>query len=235
MRVNVLSGNIDSSIIQSDVVVAIDVLRSSTTILTALANGAERVIPVSIFEEALKMSGRNNVLLGGEMNGVKPAFFHLGNSPLEYIRERVEGKSIILYTSSGTRLLRFLGAVSKRVFIGAVVNYSILTKHILENGFKHVSIITAGRVGAPALEDIYCAGLIIKSLPCSELNSEGEVAREIAGLSIDVIKEARHAVELKKLGFKKDVDYCLTPDGVSIVATLDQTNGCIRLPSQHFS
>lgn len=224
-----LLGSIDSSIIHSDVVVAIDVLRSSTTILTALANGAERVIPVSTVEEAFKMGGGDSVLLCGEVNSVKPSFFHLGNSPLEYARDKVAGRTIILYTSSGTRLLRFLALFSKKVLIGALINFSTLVDYLVKRGFNNVSIITAGKIGHPALEDVYCAGLIARMLPWSECNKNAEIAMRMSEMSIEVVKGARHAVELVKLGLGGDVDYSLSLDKVGVVAGLDSSTGCIRL------
>lgn len=229
MRVNVLLGNIDSSIIQSDVVVAIDVLRSSTTILAALANGAERVIPVSTVEEAFKIGGGDSVLLGGEVNSIKPSFFHFGNSPLEYSRDKVMGKTIILYTSSGARLLRFLALFSKKVLIGALINFSTLVDYLIRKGFNNVSIVTAGKIGQPALEDVYCAGLIARMLPWSECNKNAEIAARMSEMSIEVVKRARHAVELVRLGLGEDVDYSLSLDKVGVVAGLDSSTGCIRL------
>ncbi len=229
MRVNVLLGDIDSSIIRSDIVVAIDVLRSSTTILTALANGAERVIPVSTVGEAFKIGGGNSVLLGGEDNSIKPSLFHLGNSPLEYTRDKVEGKTIILYTSSGAKLLRFLSLFSKKVLIGALINSSALVDYLVRQGFNNVSIVTAGKIGQPALEDVYCAGLIARMLPWSECNKNAEIAMRVSEMSIEIVKRARHAVELARLGLGGDVEYSLSPDKVGVIAGLVSSTGCIRL------
>lgn len=230
MKIRVLLGTVDSSLLYSDAVVAIDVLRSSTTILTALANGAKSVIPAASVGEALTVGGRLQAVVGGEVNSVKPPMFHLGNSPLEYVGERIGGKTVVLYTSSGTRLLRFLMAVSKKVLVGAVVNVSKLAEHLVEEGFGNVAIVTAGKIGSPALEDSYCAGLLVKSLPWSECDRNAEIVMKIAELEIGVVKKSIHALELVKLGLEKDVEYSLTPDCVSIVAAADPFKGCIRLP-----
>jgi 2-phosphosulfolactate phosphatase len=230
MEVKVLLGAVDSSIIQSDAVVAIDVLRSSTTILTALANGAASVIPAASTDEALTMGERFKAVVGGEVNSVKPPMFQLGNSPLEYVWERIRGKTVVLYTSSGTRLLRFLMAVSKRVLVGAVVNVSPLVEHLEKAGFDRVTIITAGKIGSPALEDSYCAGLIVKNLPWRKCDRNAEIVMKIAELNVDVVKKSLHALELVKLGLEKDVKYSLTPDTIMVVAAADPFKGCIRLP-----
>ncbi|MDW8034428.1 MAG: 2-phosphosulfolactate phosphatase [Nitrososphaerota archaeon] len=228
MRVNVFTGVIDNSLLKSDAIIAIDVLRSSTTILTALANGAERVIPVSTIEEALRIGKEVDAIIGGEVESVKPHFFDFGNSPLEYIPDRVRGRIIVLYTSSGAKLLSFLTLFSKEVLIGALINLSALVDYLIKRDFEEISIITAGKMGQPALEDSYCAGLIAKSLPWDECNRSAEVAMRISEMSIEVIKKARHAVELIELGLGRDVEYSLSLDRVGIVAGLDST-GCIRL------
>lgn len=230
MKVNVFTGTVGSFLTYSDVVIAVDVLRSSTTILTALANGAENVIPASTVEEALNIDEGANAILGGEVNSVKPPFFQLGNSPLEYVGEKVNGRTIILYTSSGTRLLRFLTAVSKRVLVGAIVNLSTLVKYLKREGFEKISIVTAGRTGLPALEDTYCAGLIARNLPLEECNRDAEIAMKIAEMNMNVVKEARHASELVKLGLGMDVEYSLTLDKIRIVSGVNSSRGCIRLP-----
>lgn len=230
MRVRVLLGNIDSSLLYSDAVVAIDVLRSSTTILAALANDAKSVIPVASVDEALTVGDRLQAVIGGEVNSVKPPMFHLGNSPMEYVRERIGGKTVVLYTSSGTRLLKFLTAVSKKVLVGAIVNVSPLVKYLAEEGFNNVAIVTAGKIGSPALEDSYCAGLIVKNIPWKECDRNAEIVMKIAEFKIDAVKKSLHALELVKLGLEKDVEYSLTPDSIRIVAGADSFKGCIRLP-----
>jgi 2-phosphosulfolactate phosphatase len=229
MRINVLLGTVDSSLTRSDVVVAIDVLRSSTTILTALANSAKNIIPVATVDEALAIGGRLKAIIGGEVNSVKPPMFHMGNSPLEYVSEKISGKTVVLYTSSGTRLLKFATAFSKKVLVGALVNITSIVEYLRKEKFHSVSIITAGRTGFPALEDTYCAGLIAKRLPWEKCNRDAEVAMRVADLSLNVVREARHASELVKLGLDRDVEYSLTPDKIKIVAGVDSSKGCIRL------
>lgn len=229
MRIRVLFGTIDSSLLHSDAVVAIDVLRSSTTILTALANGAESVIPVASVDEALTVGNRLQAVIGGEVNSVKPLMFHLGNSPLEYVRDKIGGKKVVLYTSSGTRLLRFLMAVSKKVLVGAIVNVSTLAEYIAEEGFENVAIVTAGKIGLPALEDSYCAGLIAKNLPWKECDGNAEIVMKMAELNIGIVKRSLHALELVKLGLERDVEYSLNPDSIRIVAGADPFKGCIQL------
>ncbi|MEM3712453.1 MAG: 2-phosphosulfolactate phosphatase [Thermoproteota archaeon] len=229
MRVNVFTGTIDYNLAKSDVLIAIDVLRSSTTILTALANGAKKIIPVSSVEEALRIGREIKAVIGGEVESIKPSYFHLGNSPLDYTRDRVDGKTIVLYTSSGAKLLRFLALFSKEVLIGALINLSTLIDYLIKRNFKEVSIITAGKMGQPALEDSYCAGLIAKRLPWDKCNKNAEVAIRISEMSTEVVKSARHTLELIKLGLEEDVDYSLSLDRVRVVAGLESPTGYIQL------
>ncbi|MBS7654517.1 2-phosphosulfolactate phosphatase, partial [Candidatus Bathyarchaeota archaeon] len=88
---------------RGDLIIIIDALRCCSSIVTALANGAEAIIPVKTLREAYRIHARNpKYLLAGERGGLKPRGFDLGNSPLEYTSERVHGKIILLTTTSGT-------------------------------------------------------------------------------------------------------------------------------------
>src|SRR5690554_6236593 len=87
-------------------VVVIDVLRASSTILTALAGGCTEIIPVAEPEEAFALAdkyGRDRLLIGGERKGLKIPGFDLGNSPEEYSKEMVSGKKLILCTTNGAK------------------------------------------------------------------------------------------------------------------------------------
>jgi 2-phosphosulfolactate phosphatase len=90
----------------ADVVVIIDVLRFTTSAATALANGAHSLIPCETVEEArAKALGAPTALLAGERDAIKPHGFHLGNSPLEFSKEAVQGRDIIWTTTNGTRAI----------------------------------------------------------------------------------------------------------------------------------
>ena len=97
--------NVEELYFTKKTTVVIDVLRATTTIVTALHNGAKEIIPVSSIEFAMKISGGGQMLLGGERNAEKIDGFTFGNSPLEYTEEAVKGKSIILFTTNGSKAL----------------------------------------------------------------------------------------------------------------------------------
>ena len=108
MRVDVFftPHHLDEMGLREKRVVLIDVLRASTTIATALYNGAKEVIPVATVEAAMKIVGNLSgevTLLGGERNGKMIDGFHLGNSPAEYTEQRVRGKSIVFTSTNGSQ------------------------------------------------------------------------------------------------------------------------------------
>ena len=94
----------DPSTLTGSAVVVIDVLRATTVIACALANGAREIVPVAGVEEAWALARRSSptALLGGEINNVRIDGFDFGNSPLEYAAHRVRDARIVLHTTNGT-------------------------------------------------------------------------------------------------------------------------------------
>ena len=147
------------------VVVIIDVLRATTTILTAFANGCKKVIPVLTPAEAIEVKDTiidTFPLLGGERQGIKINGFDLGNSPSEYTREVVQGRNIVLTTTNGTKALRGVKGTGS-IFIGAFSNISALCRACHKVG-EDIILVTSGRAGSFSLEDLVCAGMIVSKL-----------------------------------------------------------------------
>lgn len=145
------------------IAVVIDVLRASTTIITALAHGAVRVRPVLTVEEARAEAAARDALLGGERGGRRIDGFDLGNSPLEYSRDRVSGRSIVITTTNGTAALHACaGAID--VLIGAIVNRSAVAAVAHALALQHggdIHLVCAGTDGAVTEEDLLAAGAIL--------------------------------------------------------------------------
>jgi 2-phosphosulfolactate phosphatase len=146
------------------IAVVIDVLRASTTIITALAHGAARVRPVLTVEEARGETAARGTLLGGERGGLKIEGFDLGNSPREYSRDRVGGRSIVITTTNGTAALHAcFGAAD--VLIGAIVNRSAVAASAHALAIKHggcdIHLVCAGTEGVVTEEDLLAAGAIL--------------------------------------------------------------------------
>ena len=146
------------------IAVVIDVLRASTTIITALAHGATRVRPVLTIEEARAEAAARDALLGGERGGRRIDGFDLGNSPLEYSRDRVGGRSIVITTTNGTAALHACKEATE-VLIGAIVNRTAVAacaRSLAEQRAGcDVHLVCAGTEGAVTEEDLLAAGAIL--------------------------------------------------------------------------
>jgi len=146
-------------------VVVIDVLRATSTMIVALENGCKGFIPVSTVEEAKKLVAEQknpNFLLGGERGARRLEGFHLGNSPRDYLPEKVKDKIVVMTTTNGTKALVAAQKAAK-VFIGAFLNMSAVSAAVQETR-RNVLIACAGEKGLFCLEDTLCAGALVKKL-----------------------------------------------------------------------
>jgi 2-phosphosulfolactate phosphatase len=147
------------------IAVAIDVLRATSTMLTALAAGARMVIPCGTIDEARTVAGDSRwapTMLAGERAGRKIDGFDLGNSPAEFSPAAVKGKTIVCTTTNGTRAI-LACRKADRVMIGAFVNFSSVCEQLAASeGMIH--LVCAGTDGQPTLEDTLFAGAVIDYL-----------------------------------------------------------------------
>ncbi len=149
------------------VTVVFDVLRATSTIVTALANDAATILPVAEIAEALSIRRRRpEVLLAGERDGVRiqsdltgSIAFDLGNSPREFIKEKIAGRTIVLTTTNGTRALRACAA-AKTVLVGSLLNLSALTDFIEREYPIHLLLVCSGTIDQAAYEDVLAAGAL---------------------------------------------------------------------------
>lgn len=197
--------------------VVIDVLRATTTITTALANGADTVVPVLTPEEAFQVVRENpkrRFVLGGERKAVLIPGFHLGNSPLEYTPSRVANLPVLFTTTNGTRAIR-RAAGADRVYIASFLNAPAVAKALLAQG-RDVAICCAGSHDQFSLEDTACAGAILSFMSGPdmhlEMNDLGHVARELFrrfdGRLGDLLHLSEHGQLLVKLGLHEDLFFC---------------------------
>ena len=142
----------------------IDVLRATSTMIEALANGARSIYPTESSEEAIRLIGslgREGTLLCGERRGLAPEGFDLGNSPLEFTSDRVSNQQLVMTTTNGTRA--FLAAHgADRVIAAALLNLKAAAKTAAE--VEDVAVICAGREDQFSLEDAICAGLLVRRI-----------------------------------------------------------------------
>jgi 2-phosphosulfolactate phosphatase len=211
------------------VVAVIDVLRASTTIAVALANGARAVIPVESSDEAVqraKSFGREHVRLAGERRMRAVPGFDFGNSPAEFTSQAVRGKTVLLSTTNGTgALLAVQGA--RDVVVAGYVNFSAalaLLRAALRGG-TDVSVLCAGRERQFSLEDAACAGRFVRHVrerfPEVELN-DAAVAAELLDRRYDsqldrLFTDAVHGRALAGAGFAPDLALCGAVDSHPVV------------------
>ena len=197
--------------------VVIDVLRASSTIVAALSNGARDVVPVATVEFAVKVSGGmfgGQILLGGERNTKKIEGFALGNSPLEYTPEVVTGKTIILYTTNGSKAI-VKAKFSENLFVCSFLNLTVLAKHLISID-KDFEIMCSGRNNYYSMEDSVCAGKLITEIQKLKDNVElSDSAKACLSLNktfgkntLKMLQESEHGKILLENGFEEDLKYC---------------------------
>jgi len=212
-------------------IVVIDVLRSCTSIATALQNGAVKVIPVETVEEAKRIAGTldpKSRLLCGERDGKKVSGFDLGNSPREYVRERVEGATLVFASTNASPVMTgLLGGVEQRLL--AYVNLGAVAEAVRRDG-RDLAIVCAGEHGAFSLEDAACAGALLSRLQSAGLRPEwNDAAGFAAGFDRDyghppeaVLRRCDHGRYLVSLGFEEDLPVCGAVDSVPVVPQLKE-------------
>ena len=233
-RVYLLPGLADDSMFSGRTVVVVDILRATTTILHALAAGAEAVIPLlDVAEARFKAQQLGvNVVLGGERQGERIEGFDLGNSPAEYTRETVGGKTVVFTTSNGTRAMQMCRS-AQRVLLGAFTGFSALCREL--SRVEDVDILCAGTDGQITREDVLFAGAIVEDLLLAkqrpaELNDQAEIAadawnnarREFAGPKplAEYLRASQGGRNLIEIGHERDIAIAAEIDRVDFLAEL---------------
>jgi 2-phosphosulfolactate phosphatase len=225
--------------------VVFDVLRATSVIVTALANGAESVVPVEEISEALQLRLRHpEVLLCGERNGMRiekgmssGVEFDLGNSPYEYTRERIGGRTIVTTTTNGTRALRACNA-AKSVIAASFLNMSAAVEFVISHNPERLLLVCAGTGEATALEDVLCAGAFCEMLSETPfpptMDDSAEIARRAYRDSMHDLPAAvgfsRNARRLMaNSALHNDVEFCLRWNRFHLVPVLGK-DGMFRKP-----
>lgn len=232
MKVDVFAvpGELDDADLSGAKVVVVDVIRATTTVLTALEAGALRVLAAASIEEAAGLAGstgRSGALLCGERRGQRIDGFDLGNSPDEFRPEVVEGKTLVCTTTNGTGALRRCRSAGD-VSLGCFRNRRALTDRLVasigaeagRNAASGVVIACAGKEGRLGLEDLLCAGLIVEALEESVpgiRSSDGAraalaVAAAIGAPTPDLLATTAAGVALVRIGLERDLAFCAEVD-----------------------
>ena len=211
------------------VVVVVDVLRASTSIATALANGARAVIPLDSTDEVVMRAqafDRSEVKLAGERQMRPIPGFDLGNSPLEFTRETIEGKTVLLSTTNGTGAITALQG-PRDVVIGSYVNFSAVLAMLRTamRGGTDIAILCAGREKQFSLEDAACAGRFVHHA----MRRRADVALNdaaFAGMLIDrrysdnlmrLFSASAHGRALSEAGYGDDLAACAAIDSYPVI------------------
>ncbi len=214
-------------------VVVVDLLRATSTIITALANGAKSIIPTSSVEEAVKIAKnfeKSTFLLCGEKNTRIIEGFDLGNSPLDFTEEKVKDKKMILVTTNGTKVFNLLKH-SLNVLIYSTLNLSAVKEKMIEIGEEWI-VVCAGRNGFYDESDTIAAGLLISKLKENKtelhLNDAGRTSLIIyekykRNLK-NFLKKTDHGRILIDNGFEADINFISQIDKFNIIAAFANNN-----------
>jgi 2-phosphosulfolactate phosphatase len=227
--------------LKGSVCVVFDILRATTSMVTALQNGAEAILPASQIAEALDLERQNpGALLAGEREGYRllaaqtgSVDFDLGNSPREFTAERVRGKKIVITTTNGTRALHSCKHAS-RVFAASFRNLAATAEAVQQIGAKSLIVICAGTFEEAAYEDTLAAGalcdLVWNSFERGATDA-AHMAREIyLRANGDLMSAFAHSRNARRLLSREelslDVSFCAERDMVDFVAELKE--GAVR-------
>ena len=167
MKIDIIisADDIMESKLENKVAVVIDMFRATSVIVTALSNGCKEVIPCLTIDDAWKEAekyNREDYILGGERKAVKIEGFDLSNSPLEYTKNVVENKTVLMTTTNGTRTL-MKSSNAEIILIAAMINAKAVAKKLIDIN-KDVVIINAGTSGNFSMDDYICSGYIINKI-----------------------------------------------------------------------
>lgn len=239
-HVHLLPGLVTPEELAGSTVVVVDILRATTTIVHALAAGASKVTPLLEVDRALAIKSQlgNSAVLGGERGGRKIPGFDLGNSPGEYTRVSVGGKTLIFTTTNGTRALEMCRHAS-RVLLGAFANFSAVCREV--GRLERLDILCAGTDGQITREDVLFAGAVIDDLHRAGTvltNDQADIAcdawraatLDFAGPKplAEYLRASSGGRNLIEIGHERDIDIAAQIDRCDLVAELDMKSWEIR-------
>jgi 2-phosphosulfolactate phosphatase len=202
----------------------IDVIRATSTIVTALAHGALGVQPVGDVDDAFALKKRHpKALLAGERGGQALPGFDLGNSPEDFTAERAGGRPIILTTTNGTQALAACQG-ARAVVAAGLLNLEAVATRLREIGPPWI-IVCAGCEGGFGVDDAIVAGALAEAL--GREHALVSLYRSVRRDLTETLLGSAAARELIKVGLEKDVPFCAQRNLFSIVPTLG-ADGVLR-------
>lgn len=206
-------------------VAIVDILRATTSICAAFDNQVKEIIPVATTEEALDYKNKG-YLIAAERNGVKLDFADFGNSPDNFTKDHVRGRSIVYSTTNGTQTIKRINN-GKPVVIASFINLAAVSKYIASRN-QNVVIVCAGWKNKFNLEDSIFAGALTTELLELGYTMNCDAAQAAVDLwtiakqnPMAYIQKAMHRERLKKLNLDSILEYCFTPDLTDVVPVFD--------------
>ncbi|MHC2992044.1 2-phosphosulfolactate phosphatase [Pontibacter sp. HJ8] len=222
--------------LEGKAVVAVDVLRATSTMVTAFAHGATDIIPVMQLEEC-RAYAQQGCLTAAERNGIKAEGFDLGNSPFAYMHAGIKGKTIAITTTNGTRAIR-LSEAAKEIVVGSFLNLQAVADH-LEELQLDVIVVCAGWKGKFNLEDTLYAGALAERLQ-AKFAFENDATLASLYLyhaakedMVTFLRQSSHVQRLENLEIHKDIEFCLQHDVYDVLPVWKQ-NRLVDLRVEEF-
>ena len=216
--------------VSSSIVVIIDVLRATSTIATALYNGAKQIIPVDSVAECIRIGKQIDGITAGERDGkVAEGLVH-GNSPFEYPVSFIKNKTLVLTTTNGTKLLQMaLDKCAKGIITGSFPNTSAVCNYLIAQN-QNVILGCAAWKDRVNIEDTLFAGAVI-----SRIKNHFDINCDSSQMAETMYQEAKedlyafmknkkasHYHRLSNYGLEKDIRYCLTDDAANVLCVYEE-------------
>jgi 2-phosphosulfolactate phosphatase len=209
--------------VKNSIVVVIDVFRATSTIATALYNGATKVIPVAEVNTCIEIGKRVGGITAGERDGKVIEGLEHGNSPAEYPRSFIEGKTLVLTTTNGTKLLHMaLNNGADEIVTGSFPNLQAVCEFLVQSK-KNVVLGCSAWKDRVNIEDALFAGAVINQIKseftihCDSSLMAAELYSAQQNRMFEFIRKTTHWHRLAAYGLEKDLEYCVSPNLANIL------------------
>lgn len=211
-------------------VVVVDILRATSCMTTAFAHGVAAITPFARLEDCLAMK-THGYFTAGERDGKKVEGFDFGNSPFEYMDEKIRDRKIAFTTTNGTQAIA-CSQGAKEIIIGSFLNLAAVADYVL-SGSHNVLVLCAGWKGKVNLEDTLFAGALVEAVKnhiepeCDAPLMAQHLYNQAKTNIVAALQNASHVKRLKKLNIEKDIAFCVTENTYPIVPILTGIELCI--------
>ncbi len=211
--------------VRNSIVVVIDILRATSTMATALYNGAKEIIPVDSVERCIQLGRELQCITAGERDGKIAEGLQYGNSSFEYPREFIQDKILVLTTTNGTKLLHMaLNKGATEIITGSFLNLSAVCSHLVQEK-KNVILACAAWKDKVNMEDTLFAGAVVSRISehfdinCDSSHLAHVLYKAAKENLYEFMKEndASHYHRLTGFGLEKDIRHCLTEDLANVL------------------